>query len=209
MIVEDISFDLPEKNLTYDDELLKRAEAGESGEVLRFWESSTYFVVLGRICKEEEDVNLETVKRDNVPVLRRSSGGGTVLQGPGCMNYSLILAKNRHLDISDLRRSYSYILGKVINALESQGVQAIFQPISDLALKSNNKKFSGNAQKRGRNFILHHGTILYNFDLTKISTYLKLPKSQPDYRQNRPHSDFVTNIKLDVRQFKHNFALIF
>ncbi|MBF0484300.1 MAG: lipoate--protein ligase family protein [Candidatus Omnitrophica bacterium] len=206
MILRDISFNSPAENILFDEFLLHQAEAGQSGESLRFWESPKYFVVLGRIGKVDEDVNLPAVKFDKIPVLRRASGGGTVLQGPGCLNYSLVLSKKTDVKLADIRRSYDYILSKVVKVLGKQGIDSKYFPISDIALKDNEKKFSGNAQKRGRNYILHHGTILYNFDLNLIFKYLTMPKSIPGYRQKRPHQDFVTNISLSIADLKKLMA---
>ena len=125
MVVEDKSFLLPQENIDYDELLLSKAEKGEGSEVLRFWESPDYFVVLGRIGKEEEDVYPEAVTKDHVPILRRFSGGGTVLQGKGCLNYSLILSKDLP-EINDLRRSYQFILEKIVKALGTLNVACEF-----------------------------------------------------------------------------------
>jgi lipoate-protein ligase A len=209
MILKDISLDSPEENVLLDEALFVLAEKFSGGEVLRFWESQKPFIVLGRIGKEQDDIHIETVKKDNIPVLRRASGGGTVVQGPGCLNYSLILDKDRDKHLSDLRKSYQWISERVIEALNQQSQKAVFRPISDMALASTEKKFSGNAQRRGKNFILHHGTILYDFDLRMIAIYLRMPKDIPDYRRGRPHDDFVTNISIDPQQFKHDLAQIF
>ena len=200
MILKDISFDLPEENILFDEVLLQLAEEGRVEDVLRFWESNRYFIVLGRIGRFEEEINLAQVKADHIPVLRRSSGGGTVLQGPGCLNYSLILSKLNNPEIADLKRSYQYILGKVVNALKSAGIDSTYLPISDIALKDSARKISGNAQKRGRNFILHHGTVLYDFNLSLIEQYLSMPKTMPEYRNKRKHLDFVENARTNSDQ---------
>lgn len=201
MIVKDVSLSSPSQNIILDEVLLKLAEEGVIGETLRFWESPSYFVVLGRIGRENEDVAAANVLRDNISVLRRASGGGTVLQGPGCLNFTFVLSKNRSPQMDDIKKSYHYILDFVLQALNDLGVAAQFFPTSDLAL-IDGRKFSGNAQKRGKKFILHHGTILYNFDLSKIEKYLLMPKDMPDYREKRGHLDFVTNIPLRADQFK-------
>ena len=60
--------------------------------------------------------------------------------------------------------------------------------ISDLSLGG--RKFSGNAQQRKQTAILHHGTLLYAFDLPSISRYLKQPPRQPEYRGNRDTRTF-------------------
>ena len=95
MLLKDISFPTPEVNILFDEVLLFLAEKGQAGEVLRFWESPVPFIVLGRTGKEEDDIYLQKAKEHHIPVLRRASGGGTVLQGKGCLNYSLVLPQNR------------------------------------------------------------------------------------------------------------------
>ena len=209
MICRDVSFEDPVANILYDEVLLQLAEEGQGGEVLRFWESPTPFIVLGKIGKVVDDLHCDVIHADQVPVLRRSSGGGTVVQGKGCLNYTVILNKTAHPDINDLKKSYSYILGKVVTALEVLGVQAIYLPISDIALVETQKKISGNAQKRVREHILHHGTILYDFDLTLIWRYLKMPVSIPDYRHQRTHEEFVTNIPVSCTALKTELQNIF
>jgi len=209
MQLRDISFPSPQENIAFDEVLWRLAEKHSRGEYLRFWESSKIFIVLGRIGHAEIDVNSTHAQEDNIPVLRRSSGGGTVLQGPGCLNYTLVLSKQKHPELNDLRQSYQWISAKVIEALSRAGVEAYFRPMSDLAIGADEKKFSGNAQRRGKRTILHHGTILYKFDLALISRYLNMPKDTPPYRKRRPHTDFVTNIPIDPRVFKDHLAKSF
>jgi lipoate-protein ligase A len=213
MTIQDLSFPDPQQNLDKDEELLRLAEKTstlpESVEVLRFWESPAVFVVLGRAGKEGEDVDLDACRRDQVPVLRRSSGGGTVVQGPGCLNFSFILSKSRHPELAAINRSYQVILEQVLKALKTLGIDGEFRPVCDLVLKRTEKKFSGNAQRRGREFILHHGTILYDFDLDLISRYLKMPPKMPEYRRKRPHADFVTNIPARPADIKRVLAQAF
>ncbi|MCK5215873.1 MAG: lipoate--protein ligase family protein [Candidatus Omnitrophica bacterium] len=195
MILKNITLDTPAENVLYDEVLLRSAEKGQQGEALRFWEPRDIFVVMGLIGKLHDEVILENIKKDNVPVLRRFSGGGTVVQGRGCLNFTLVLDKGRNNDLPDIRKSYAFILNKVITALKRCDIEAVLQPLSDLALHEGLRKFSGNAQHRGRKFIMHHGTILYDFDLALIEKYLCMPGKYPEYRQERGHGDFVTNIK--------------
>ncbi|MBI3617510.1 MAG: lipoate--protein ligase family protein [Candidatus Omnitrophica bacterium] len=208
MIFKDITFPTPQENILYDNVLLELAEHGEGEEALRFWESQELFIVLGRIGNPAADLRVEKVLADRVPVLRRSSGGGTVVQGKGCLNYTLVLSKERP-EIHDLRRSYQFILGRIITALKVLKVDAVCRPLSDIALTQNNKKISGNAQKRSKKFVLHHGTLLYGFDLKKIENYLTMPKDVPEYRQNRSHSDFVANIPATADALKQEIQKSF
>jgi lipoate---protein ligase len=202
----DISFSNPSENIVFDEVLLDSAAQGEGEEILRFWESPKIFIVLGRTGQPEKELILDQVRADQVPVVRRSSGGGTVVQGPGCLNFSWILPKTKNPSLADIRQSYRYILTSVITALKTCGVAAEFRPISDLVVLPNELKFSGNAQRRVRNHLLHHGTILYDFDLALIERYLALPTDCPSYRRSRPHRDFVTNVPLQPADFKKAFC---
>ncbi|MFO0876314.1 MAG: lipoate--protein ligase family protein [Gemmataceae bacterium] len=179
------------ENLALDEALLLEAEAGRSGEVLRFWEWSTLAVVLGSGGKLGEDVEDNTCTRDGVQVLRRSSGGGTVLLGQGCLCFSLVLALERDPRLSEIRSSYDAILGRIIDAFALPGLE--IAGISDLILDG--RKFSGNAQQRKRHHILHHGTLLYQFDLSMVPRYLRQPVRQPEYRADRAHADFIRNLE--------------
>lgn len=208
MLFKDVTFVNPVQNILFDDVLLDLAERGQSEEVFRLWESPSVFIVLGRVGKAEEDLQAQEIKAERIPVLRRSSGGGTVLQGPGCLNFSFVLSKEKDPRLNDLRRSYQIILEKVIAVFAALGQTVAFRPISDLALVPEEKKFSGNAQKRGKKFILHHGTILYNFDLSLIAKYLTIPRDIPEYRRNRAHLDFVCNIPCSTGQIAQAFGQV-
>jgi lipoate---protein ligase len=188
----DLTLPAATDNLALDEALLLEAESGTGGEVLRLWEWPRPTVVLGSGCILREDVDEPACAADGVPVLRRSSGGGTVLLGKGCLLYSLILAYDRSPALAEIRPSYGYILERMREALSGIVPGLMQEGISDLA--SGGRKFSGNAQQRKRHHVLHHGTLLHDFDLSLIDRYLRLPSRQPDYRAGREHLDFLMNL---------------
>jgi lipoate-protein ligase A len=87
----DLTLPTPAENLACDEVLLDLRENQHGEEILRFWEPQTHFVVVGHANQVSTEVNTHACKARNLPILRRCSGGGTVLQGPGCLNYALIL----------------------------------------------------------------------------------------------------------------------
>lgn len=184
------------ENLALDEALLLDAEASRERErpeeVLRVWEWPTPAVVLGAAGRLAEEVNESACIHDHVPILRRSSGGGAVLLGKGCLNYSLILSYNREPALAEVRSSYCYLLGKMRDAL---GVTRLAcAGTSDLAIDG--CKVSGNSQQRKRTHLLHHGTLLYDFDIALMGRYLLSPPRQPEYRRQRGHEEFVRSLPL-------------
>jgi lipoate-protein ligase A len=194
------------ENLALDEALLLAAESGDGGEILRVWNWPTPAVVLGSGGRLSEDVNEAACTADAVPILRRSSGGGTVLLGHGCLLYSLILSHERDPALLDIRSSYRFILDRIRQAL-TEDVGLIEQAgISDLTLAG--RKFSGTAQQRKRAFLLHHGTLLHDFDLSSMPRYLREPPRQPDYRAGRAHLAFVCNVPLNDDEIKRRLRRV-
>jgi lipoate---protein ligase len=194
-----------DENLALDEALLLAAEAGESGESLRFWEWPAPAVVLGAGGSIAIDVNEAACRTDGVPVHRRASGGGTVLLGPGCLLFSLVLSYERAKELGDVTASYRWILGRVCEALRSLAVDHV--GISDLAIAG--LKVSGNAQQRKARHVLHHGTLLYALDLPQVARYLNPPEREPGYRVGRPHESFVTNLPATAAALKERIAAAF
>lgn len=201
MHVLDLTLPSPAKNLALDEALLHEAEAGGGEEVLRFWMSPEPFVVIGIGAKVEQEVRLPIATTQNIPVHRRCSGGGTVVQGPGCLNYSLILRILPDGPTSTITSTNSFVMKRNAAVLsEVLNRVATVEGHTDLAIEGT--KVSGNAQRRLRHHLLFHGTFLLNFDLTLITTLLPTPTLQPPYRKDRAHTDFLMNLSASEETLK-------
>lgn len=187
------------ENLALDEALLLRAEEG-GPEALRLWEWPTPAVVLGAGGKLGQEIDEDACRRDRLPLMRRSSGGGTVLLGPGCLLFSLVLSLERDPALAHVTPSYQWILGRLARALDPLAPGLCLEGTSDLAWQG--RKLSGNSQQRKRRCLLHHGTLLYAFDLPRLPRYLKMPPRRPAYRQDRNHLDFVTNLPANRSQLE-------
>lgn len=196
----DVTLPTAAENLALDEALLLAADEAD-GEVLRFWELPTLAVVVGAGGSVAIDVNVAACEADGVPILRRASGGGTVLLGPGCLCFSLVLAYDSFPGLNEIPASNRYVLGRVQRALRGLVPEAKLEGTSDLAV--NGLKFSGNAQQRKRRYFLHHGTLLCGCDLQHVAKYLNAPERQPEYRRNRSHAEFVMNLPATTAAVKH------
>jgi lipoate-protein ligase A len=193
----DLTLPTAAENLALDEALLLAAEEGTGGEALRLWEQPDYAAVVGSGGSVAIDVNVAACAADGVPILRRASGGGTVLLGTGCLCFTLVLSYEHAPGLNDIRASNRYVLARVAKAL-APVVACSVEGTSDLA--AGGVKFSGNAQQRKRTHFLHHGTLLCGFDLALVSKYLNPPERQPDYRRDRPHAEFIANLPVTVEE---------
>jgi lipoate-protein ligase A len=197
----DRTLDTPQENLACDEALLDWCEEGFGDDLLRFWQPRQPFVVLGYSNKARTEVNLESCRTLGLPVLRRCSGGGTVVQGPGCFNYSLILQIKSGSPLDGITEANAFIMNRHRNALNPLlGGRVLIQGYTDLTLGG--LKFSGNSQRRKRRCLLFHGSFLLGLDLSLIKRVLPLPSKQPGYRANRSHTDFLTNLNLTRAEIK-------
>lgn len=192
------------ENLALDEALLESAfpaggvstaeNSAGRGEVLRVWEPAESFVVLGRSSRHDDEVNRIGCRELSVPVLRRASGGATILTGPGCLMYSLILSRVARPALHSIAATHEIVLGALAAALGQQAPGVERAGTSDLAIAG--RKFSGNSLRCLHDRVLYHGTLLYDFPLERIGRCLRMPPRQPDYRAGRDHVAFVMNLPL-------------
>jgi lipoate-protein ligase A len=205
----DLSLPTPSQNLAFDEALLEWAEEETANhEYLRLWESTESMVVVGRSSRVGKEVNEPFCRGEGIPILRRSSGGAAIVTGPGCLMYALVLSYAVRPELKDITRAHSFILKQLMTSLGpllSHSGTITCAGTSDLALRDETdvataRKFSGNSLRMKRTHLLYHGTLLYDFDLGLIEKCLRMPPRQPDYRNARPHGDFVMNVPATRQQ---------
>lgn len=181
----------PAHHLACDESLLDLAEEGTIGECLRIYEVRHRTIVLGIQDEYARAANVELCRQHDVPVLRRRSGGGTVLLASGCLLYTILLRRNRPR-LRSVRESYEWIFSRLSPAISTEDVSVQQVGISDLAW--NGYKVGGSAQQRKKNYLMHHGTLLYDADPGLIEQFVGEVRDAPQYRRGRTHADFVTNL---------------
>ena len=149
----------PVHNLAMESALLARAKSGEC--VLYLWQNQNT-VVIGRNQDAWRECRISDLMADGGRLVRRPTGGGAVFHDLGNLNFSFILSKEDY----DVPRQLSVVLA----ALRAFGLEAEASGRNDITL--NGFKFSGNAFLAQDGFCLHHGTLLVDADLHKMSSYL-------------------------------------
>ncbi len=172
------------------DEALARTAWVTGRHLLRFWWGGPPAVAMGSSERTEQVVDVAACARLGVDVLKRCTGGGSVLQTGGVFNYSLVMPAPNHLD---LKASFRQGTDLVCTLLAAFGVTGTPEGTSDVAV--GNRKVSGNAQARRWKALLVHGTLLVDFDFDLAEKVLRYPLREPEYRRGRNHRDFMVTLR--------------
>jgi lipoate-protein ligase A len=202
MQILDLMLPTPAENLARDEVLLDWCEDSAGDEMLLFWEPRETFVVVGYANKIASEVNVAACAAKKIPIFRRCSGGGTVVQMPGGLNYSLILQITGDGPTHSISSANKFIMEKNRAAIETLLPEFKISVRGHTDLCLGDLKFAGNSQRRRKNFLLFHGTLLLNCNLARVGELLLMPSLQPDYRASRSHEEFVTNLNLPAEKIK-------
>lgn len=184
-------------NLALDEALLEAAHEGAlAAPVVRTWMAPELTVVLGSSSRLAEEIDPDACAAANARIVRRPSGGLTVLLGPGCLMWSVV-APHR-AGPPAIEAIHAAMLEPLAAALRAGGRPVERRGTSDLALVDGGpeRKVSGNALRVRRHGVLYHGTLLDAFDLEAVARLLRHPPREPGYRAGRPHAAFLANLHL-------------
>ncbi len=156
-------------------------------EVLMLWESD-YCIVTGKHQLAYAEYNPELVFPQSIPVLRRISGGGTVVHAPGNLNYSLITDNRKNDYKIDFRKATQ----PIIEFLGKFGLKVKLTGVSNLS--ANELKISGNAAHVFKNKSLYHGTLLFDADLEKIQSLITRPEQPYQSKAIKSNPAQIANI---------------
>lgn len=145
-------------------------------------------IVVGKHQNTVEEINHAYVKEHGITVVRRLSGGGAVYHDMGNVNFTFIT------DAGDLEKlNLQAFCQPVVRTLETLGITAELSGRNDITIDG--KKISGNSQyvKKGR--IMHHGTLMFDSDLSVVGEALKVSADKYESKGFKSVRSRVTNIK--------------
>ncbi len=167
-------------------------------DIFMLWQNEPT-VVIGKNQNAFTELNMDYIRNNNIHIVRRITGGGAVYHDLGNVNYTFISRKKGSEGIN-----FEYFTKPIIEALSSLGLSAELSGRNDILIDG--KKVSGNAQHTSEKRVLHHGTLLFDSDLSILSDALKVDEEKIKAKAIKSVRSRVTNIKeylkeLDVHGF--------
>jgi len=187
----------PHFNLALEEYFLKNFK-GEEYFIL--WQNESA-IIIGRNQNTIEEINKDYVEANNIKVVRRLSGGGAVYHDLGNLNFTFIVGANES-NVNNFKK----FTDSIVDSLDKIGVKAEFTGRNDITIEG--KKFSGNSQYYFKDRLLHHGTILFNSDLSVVQSALQVKAEKIESKGIKSVRSRVTNVypylieKVSVKEFK-------
>ena len=166
----------PALHMALDEVMLDAVAAGRRAPTLRIWEWAAPSVVIGRFQSLRNEVDAEAARRHGIDVVRRISGGGAMFIEPGnTITYS-IFAPLSMVEGMSFEQAYAFMDEWVLAALAELGIDAWYQPLNDITSAAG--KIAGAAQARRGKAVLHHVTMAYDIDASKMLDVLRIGREK-------------------------------
>lgn len=146
-------------------------------------------VVMGISNKAEALLYLESIRREKIPVVKRFSGGGTVIVDPNTLFVTFIMSKK---DLNVPAFPEPILKWGADLYTDAWAIPGFNLRENDYCVGE--KKCGGNAQYIKKDRWLHHTSFLWDYSEQNMA-HLRLPSKRPKYREDRDHGDFLVRLK--------------
>ena len=147
-------------------------------------------VMLGNFQNSFNEIRLAEIEKNHVDLVRRNTGGGTIYTDEGSLQYTFVVKSASEMI------DFETYMDKIIEALHTLGVEVAYNSRNDLAI--NGKKISGNAQCNKGEYTIHHGSLLYDMDFSKMAKYLNPPKYKIESKGKKDYQPYQLTVKEEL-----------
>lgn len=179
-----------EFNLALEQFVFEEMDRGK--EYFMLWQNANA-IIIGKNQNTVEEINRKYVEDHGIQVVRRLSGGGAVYHDMGNLNFTFIVDGEDAANM-DLHA----FCQPIARALQQLGVDAQVNGRNDITIDG--RKFSGNSQYVRKGRIMHHGTLMFDSDLSVVSECLKVSRDKIESKGIKSVRSRVTNIREHLPQ---------
>jgi len=164
---------------------------GDDSKQFMIWRPDKMYIILGASNRAEEALFMDNVLQDAITVMKRPSGGQTVMLTPNNLIIAVVFSDQRMMKPKEV---FSMLNKLIISSIGEAGITDLLQRgISDIAIAG--KKILGSAIYRNKDKLLYHAVLNLGEPASTFERYLKHPSREPDYRNGRNHAEFVTSLR--------------
>lgn len=145
-------------------------------------------IVMGISGQIDQLISIEHLEKKPIPVIRRFSGGGTVVIDENTL-FVTIICQSEALAVHPYPRPLMQWAADLYRPLFSEKFN-----LQENDFVMGEKKWGGNAQSILKGRWLHHSSLLWDFHPDRMD-YLLMPEKRPAYRGDRTHGDFLCRLK--------------
>ncbi|WP_318617914.1 lipoate--protein ligase [Sporosarcina sp. YIM B06819] len=191
----------PRINLAIEEYALKNMDIEKESFLLFYINEPS--IIIGKNQNTIEEIDTDYVDVNGIHVVRRLSGGGAVYHDHGNLNFSFITK-----DDGDSFRNFKKFTEPVVQALAEMGVKAELLGRNDILVEG--RKISGNAQFSTNGRMFSHGTLLFDTEMERVVSALKVRKDKIESKGIKSIRSRVANISefleepMTIEQFRMN-----
>lgn len=169
-----------------------------TGDDFLVWQPERTVIVLGQSNTPELSLLEENVRADRVPVTKRPTGGEAVVLTP---LMAVITVARNFTALTSSKEFFIEVNSMIMEVLRDYGVKELgSKGISDITV--GNSKILGSSMHRREGRLVYHAVLNIGEDTVIFERYLRHPRREPDYRQNRRHREFVTSLEREGYQIE-------
>jgi len=184
---------------TFYEAVARAVDERSSPNTLILVQPSSPYVCVGFHQEIMKEVNIEYCRSRNIPIIRRSQGGGTVYLDSNQIFYQLVASGESKIIPLSVERLFQKLLGATVYVYRELGLPAQFKASNDVVVDG--RKISGNgAGKLGKNTTVLVGNIILDLDYNSMASVLKVPSEKFRDKMTKSMKDWVTSLKRELGQ---------
>ena len=182
---------------TFYEGIAQTVDEGKSPNTILFVQPSTPYVCLGFHQELEKEINIDYCKDHNLPIIRRSQGGGATYLDSNQLFYQIVARKDSKAIPESVEQLFERFLAVTVYVYRELGLPAEFKALNDVTV--NSRKISGNgAGEYGDRTTILVGNIILNLDYDSIAYVLRVPDEKFRDKMAKSMRDWVTSLKREL-----------
>lgn len=182
---------------TFYEAVAKAVDEGESPNTIVLVQPSSPYVCIGYHQEIEREVDIEYCRSRNLPIIRRSQGGGAVYLDSNQIFYQIVARDDSKTIPLRVDKLFEKLLGVTVQVYNKLGLPAEFKPLNDVIVDG--KKISGNgAGKFGDKTMILVGNIILDLDYESMANVLKVPSEKFKDKISKSMRQWVTSLKREL-----------